>query len=131
MQAGVFERLRQRGLAYLQGRELFVCDAHACADDHFRLPVRVVADRAWHALLATCLFRSPLGPSAPPLAPDSLTVLCASGMRADPEIDGTRSEAFIVLHLARRLVLIGGAGAAGGGEEAGCPGPPHCPPSAG
>jgi phosphoenolpyruvate carboxykinase (ATP) len=40
-------------------------------------------------------------------------VLCASGMRADPATDGTRSEVFIVLHLDRRLVLIGGTEYAG------------------
>jgi phosphoenolpyruvate carboxykinase (ATP) len=34
-------------------------------------------------------------------------------MRADPAIDGTRTETFIVLHLARRLILIGGTGYAG------------------
>jgi phosphoenolpyruvate carboxykinase (ATP) len=43
----------------------------------------------------------------------NLTILCASGMHADPAIDGTRSDAFIVLHLARGLVLIGGTEYAG------------------
>jgi phosphoenolpyruvate carboxykinase (ATP) len=70
----------------------------------------VIADLAWHALFARCLFRS----SDVPFDPASgLTILCASGFRADPAIDGTRSEAAIVLDLPRRLVLIGGTAYAG------------------
>src|SRR5262249_43828732 len=85
------------------------------------LPVRVIADQAWHALFARCLFRDPADPGAqaPPWdARTGLTVVCATGMRADPTLDRTRSEAFIVLHLARRLVLIGGTGYAGGAKTA-------------
>jgi phosphoenolpyruvate carboxykinase (ATP) len=113
--AEAFERLLGRVRAYLQGRDLFVCDAHACADPRFRLPVRVVAEQAWHALFSACLFREPVGPAGPAAwdAATGLTVLCAGRMRADPEVDGTRSEVFVVLHLARRLVLIGGTQYAG------------------
>src|SRR5205085_10895737 len=46
------------------------------------------------------------------LAPD-LTILVAAGMSADPAVDGTRSDTFIVLNLARGLVLIGGTHYAG------------------
>src|SRR5205085_3585 len=93
----------------------FVVDGSACAEPRFRLPVRVIADRAWHALFASCLLRDPVGPEggAPWSAHTGLTVLSASGMRALPDIDGTRSDIFIVLHLARRLVLIGGTHYAG------------------
>jgi phosphoenolpyruvate carboxykinase (ATP) len=117
MAPDVFERLHHRLLAYLQGRDLFVTDGSTCADPHYSLPVRVVADLAWHALFARCLLRPPIAAddcgrngSSPP---EGLTILCASGMHADPDLDGTRSEAFIVLHLARRLVLIGGTAYAG------------------
>jgi phosphoenolpyruvate carboxykinase (ATP) len=110
MPAGVFDRLYARVLAYLQGRELFVNDAGVCADERYHLPVRLVTDLAWHALFARCLFRE----AHAPFDPDTgLTILCASAFRADPALDGTRSEAFIVLHLSRRLVLIGGTAYAG------------------
>jgi phosphoenolpyruvate carboxykinase (ATP) len=125
----VFERLLHRALAYLQGRDLFVTDACACADPAHALPVRVVADKAWHALFSQCLLRRVSlergarnaersevdGDQRPALASRSthLTVICASGMRADPAIDGTRSDVFILLHLARGLVLIGGTEYAG------------------
>jgi phosphoenolpyruvate carboxykinase (ATP) len=112
MEPAVFEHLLHRVLAYLQGRDLFVYDAAVCADAEHALPVRVIADKAWHALFAQSLLR----PGAPELddAPsEGLTVLCASGMHASPILDGTRGETFIVLHLSRGLVLIGGTEYAG------------------
>jgi phosphoenolpyruvate carboxykinase (ATP) len=117
MEPDVFERLHHRVLAYLQGRDLFVTEGSAGADSHYSLPVRVVADLAWHALFARCLLRPPAAGEgnrngSPPQA-EPLTILCAAGMHADPDIDGTRSDVFIVLNLARRLVLVGGTAYAG------------------
>ncbi|HWG45236.1 MAG TPA: phosphoenolpyruvate carboxykinase (ATP), partial [Gemmataceae bacterium] len=119
MEPAAFEPLLHRMLAYLQGRDLFVCDASACADPEHALPVRVITDKAWHALFAQSLLRD--APAAAcgfaedeedPVAA-GLTILCASGMHADPALDGTHSDTFIVLHLARGLVLIGGTEYAG------------------
>jgi phosphoenolpyruvate carboxykinase (ATP) len=112
LEPAVFEHLLHRVLAYFQGRDLFVCDASACADDEQALPVRVIADKAWHALFAQSLLRrgSPETDDAPS---EGLTILCASGMHASPVLDGMRSDTFIVLHLSRGVVLIGGTEYAG------------------
>jgi phosphoenolpyruvate carboxykinase (ATP) len=112
MEAPVFDRLRDRMLAYLQKRDLFVSTHSACADERYRLPVTVIADTAWHSLFAGCLLRSCPDTESRP-ATNGLTILCAPGFQADPAIDGTRSSVFIVLELARKMVLIGGTGYAG------------------
>jgi phosphoenolpyruvate carboxykinase (ATP) len=106
-----FDHLLNRVLAYLQGRDLFVFDGWACADPSHRLNVRVITEKAWHALFAQCLLLRP--PREQRAAEPQLTILNACGMRADPTLDGTRSDAFIVLSLERRLVLIGGTHYAG------------------
>jgi phosphoenolpyruvate carboxykinase (ATP) len=41
------------------------------------------------------------------------TIIQAANFRADPEVDGTRSDVFIVIHFQKRLVLIGGTQYAG------------------
>jgi phosphoenolpyruvate carboxykinase (ATP) len=107
-----FERLFAKVGAYLQARPLFQTDGYACADPRYRLNVRVVADRAWHALFARCLFLRPDRSELPAFRPD-WTVLAATDLRADPAQDGTRSETFIVLHPGRRLILLGGTHYAG------------------
>src|SRR5205814_3234874 len=57
---------------------------------------------------------APTSPRAPHSAlRNGLTILVAADMHAVPAVDGTRSEAFIILNLARRMVLIGGTHYAG------------------
>ncbi len=108
----VFDRLFEKTRAYLQRRELFVCDAWACADEHHRLPVRVVTEKAWHALFAHSLFIRPPQEAFQSFAP-KLTVLAASEMESIPEIDGVPGESFVLLNLEQGIVLIGGTKYAG------------------
>jgi phosphoenolpyruvate carboxykinase (ATP) len=103
-----FRQLKARVLAYLQGREVFVQEVSVGADPAYRLPVRVVTERAWHSLFARNMFLPPVESTTPPF-----TVLHAPGFKADPAVDGTRSPAFIVLDLSGRTVLIGGTEYAG------------------
>jgi phosphoenolpyruvate carboxykinase (ATP) len=112
MEPAAFERLLDKVRAYLQGRDLFVSDHWACADPRYRLNVRVIAEKAWHALFAQCLLLRPTARERAGFQPQ-LTVVHASGMQSDPAIDGTRSEVFVVLSLERGLVLIGGTHYAG------------------
>ena len=112
MEPAAFDRLLAKVLAYLQGRDLFVNDGWACADPHHRLTIRVVAEKAWHALFAHCLFLRPDPSQRAGFAPQ-LTILNACGLHADPAHDGTKSDVFIALDLDRRLVLIGGTHYAG------------------
>ncbi|EAX47114.1 Phosphoenolpyruvate carboxykinase (ATP) [Thermosinus carboxydivorans Nor1] len=106
-----FERLYHRMLAYLQNREVFVFDGFAGADEQHRITVRFINEFAWHNLFVHQLFVRPQGPVSD-FAPD-FQVICLPGFKAVPEIDGTNSEAFIILNFERRIVLIGGTHYAG------------------
>jgi phosphoenolpyruvate carboxykinase (ATP) len=112
MEPARFERLHSKMLAYLQGRELFLTDGWACADPAHRLPIRVIAEKAWHALFAQLLLLRPPRSELAGFRP-GLTILHACDLHADPAADGTRSNVFILLNLERRLVLIGGTHYAG------------------
>jgi len=109
--SGQFERVLHRLAAYLQGREVYVQDLLVCAEPRYRRVVRVVTELAWHSLFARNLFIRPKPSDR--LSPPGLTVICVPGFQADPEIDGTKTEAFVLLDLARQMVLIGGTGYAG------------------
>src|SRR5450756_663362 len=54
-----FDRIHQRVLAYLQGRDLFVQDCYAGADPSYRKPIRVISEFAWHSLFARNMFIRP------------------------------------------------------------------------
>ncbi len=108
----LFDRLYDRLMAYLQGRDLFVFDGFVGADPRYRVPVRVINEYAWHNLFVHQLFIRPQGRDLLAHSPQ-FTVVCAPGFLADPQADGTRSEAFVVISFTHGVVIIGGTQYAG------------------
>ena len=102
-----FDALFDRVVEHLQGREVWVQDAFGGADPAHRLPIRVVAERAYHALFARQLFVRGTPEELARHRPE-FTIVAVPDFKAIPERDGTRSEVFILLNFARKLVLIGG-----------------------
>jgi phosphoenolpyruvate carboxykinase (ATP) len=107
-----FQALRGRLLAYLQDRDLFVQDCFVGADPRYRVPIRVITETAWHSLFARNMFIQPTPDELASHAPE-FTVIQAPGFLAVPEVDGTHSEVFIVVHFGEKLILIGGTQYAG------------------
>ena len=107
-----FDVLLDKMTAHLSGCDVFVQDCYAGADPAYRLPVRVVTENAWHNLFARNMFIQPRDDGLMEFEP-AFTVLQAPSLDADPESDGTTSGTFIVVHLSKRLVLIGGSAYAG------------------
>ncbi len=108
-----FDALFSRVAAHLQGRDLFVQDAFAGADPSSRLPIRVITEHAWHSLFARNMFLRPRGDKERETHQPEFTVVHAPNFRATPELDGTRSQVFVILNFARKMVLIGGTAYAG------------------
>ena len=112
MEPANFETLHRRLLAYLQGKDLFVQDCFAGADPEYRLLIRVITETAWHNLFARNMFIQAKPEDLATHVPQ-FTIINAPNFHAIPEVDGTHSEVFIVLHFGQRLVLIGGTQYAG------------------
>jgi phosphoenolpyruvate carboxykinase (ATP) len=108
-----FEHLHHRQLAYLQDKDIFVQDCYAGADPNYRVPIRVVTETAWHSLFARNLFIRELDLEKLSRHQPEFTIINTPRFHAVPELDGTRSDAFIVVHFGRKLVLIGGTSYAG------------------
>ncbi|WP_406693467.1 phosphoenolpyruvate carboxykinase (ATP) [Singulisphaera sp. Ch08] len=109
---GRFDALHQRVLEHLQGREVWIQDSFGGTEPTHRLPIRVICERAYHALFAHQLFVRPTAEELAVHRPE-FTIVAVPDFQAVPERDGTRSEVFILLNFARRLVLIGGTQYAG------------------
>jgi phosphoenolpyruvate carboxykinase (ATP) len=92
--------------------ELFVEDLFCGADPRHQLAVRYVLPNAWHAMFVRNMFIRPDDAALWRFAPN-FTVLHAPEFQASPERHGTRSGTFIVLNIARRMILIGGTRYAG------------------
>jgi len=107
-----FDRLHRRMLSHLRGKELFVQDLYVGADPRYRRAVRVITEYAWHSLFARTMFLVPDKQGLAEHVPE-FTIIDAPGFHAIPEDEGTRTEVFILMHLAKKLVLIGGTEYAG------------------
>jgi len=103
-----FSTLMSRMVGFLQGRDIFVQDCYAAADPDYRMPIRVITERAWHSLFARNMFMKIRSTEELKRHVPEFTVICAPSFLASPLIDGTRTETFIVIHFAERLALIGG-----------------------
>ncbi|WP_057915629.1 phosphoenolpyruvate carboxykinase (ATP) [Peribacillus muralis] len=109
----VFNKLYNKVVDYLKAKEeIFVFNGFAGADESSRLPIRVVNEYAWHNLFAHTLF---IRPNEEELRGHEaeFTILSAPNFKADPEVDGTASETFIIVSFERRTILIGGTEYAG------------------
>ncbi len=107
-----YEALRERVMGHLASREIFVQDCHVGADPAHGRSLRVTTETAWASLFADNLFIRPAAEELARFEPD-FTVYDAASFKADPARDGTRTETFILVHLRRREVLIGGTSYAG------------------
>jgi phosphoenolpyruvate carboxykinase (ATP) len=107
-----FEGIWSRLLTHLEDKEILVEDLIAGADRIHKMPIRVVVQRAWHALFARQLFIRPREAQLADHKPE-FTLVFAPDFQCDPERDGTRSETCIVINFDRRLVLIVGTSYAG------------------
>ncbi len=108
-----FERLYSKMLAYIQGKELYVEDCYACADPQYKLPIRVVTETAWHNLFARNMFRRYSDNEEIKKTSPEFTIIHMPNFHADPKVDGTNSEVFIIISFEKKIILIGGTSYAG------------------
>ncbi|MCM3714946.1 phosphoenolpyruvate carboxykinase (ATP) [Halalkalibacter oceani] len=109
----VFTRLFQKVVRHLgQKDKLYASRGFAGADEGFRLPLKVINEFAWQQLFARQLFIRPTAEDAESYD-NAFTIVSAPSFKADPAVDGTLSETFIIVSFEERIVLIGGTEYAG------------------
>ncbi|SFE95208.1 phosphoenolpyruvate carboxykinase (ATP) [Alteribacillus iranensis] len=109
----IFSSLYKKVIDYLKDKnELFVTRGYAGADPAYRLPIKVVNEYAWHNVFARQLF---IRATEEELKDHNaeFSIVYAPDFKADPEVDGTKSETFIITSFEERIVLIGGTEYAG------------------
>lgn len=107
-----FDKLHARICAYLTGRDVYVRDVFACADDRYRLGVRVITEYPWSNMFASNMFIRPTREQLSNFSPE-WNVICAPGFMAIPDVDGTRQHNFAILNFTKKIAIIGGTGYTG------------------
>ncbi len=108
-----FEILYDRLLGFLQGRDVFVQDVYAGADEKYRLPVRVITELAWHSLFVRNMFLAPPSLEEYKRFVPEFTIIAAPSFKAAPAVDNTASDTFICISFDKKLAIIGNTAYAG------------------
>jgi len=101
-----FNALYARVQAFVQDEELFVQDCYAGADPEYRLPVRIITQKAWHSLFARNMFITTNDKDELKHFIPEFTIIAVPGFKADPKIDATRSNTGIIINFPQRLAII-------------------------
>ncbi len=107
-----FDALYDKVMNYLSNKEIYARDSYVCADENYRLNVRVVTETPWANLFCYNMFLRPKTSELENFAAD-WHVICAPGFMADPALDGTRQHNFAILNFTKKIALIGGTGYTG------------------
>jgi len=107
-----FDKLYAKVAAYLSDKEIYVRDCFACADDNYKLNIRVINEYSWSNMFSYNMFLRPTNNELENFQKEWL-VVNAPGFKADPLIDGTRQHNFAILNFSKRIALIGGTGYTG------------------
>jgi len=107
-----FDKLYDKVTDYLSNKEIYVRDSYACADEKYKLNIRIVTEFPWSNQFAYNMFLRPTEEELVNFSPE-WTIINAPTFMADPEVDGTRQHNFVILNFTRKIALIGGTGYTG------------------
>jgi phosphoenolpyruvate carboxykinase (ATP) len=88
-------------------KDIYVKDCFACADDNYRLRIRVMTELPASSQFAGNMFITPTKEDLSTFEPD-WTVLCAPTFYADKDKHGTNKHNFVVVNFTKREIIIGG-----------------------
>ena len=107
-----YDAIYSKVVAYLQNKEVFIFDGFAGADPKYTKAFRIVNELASQNLFIHQLLRRPTAEQLENFTAD-FTIIAAPGFKCIPEIDGTRSEAAILVNYEEKMVIIAGSQYAG------------------
>lgn len=108
-----FNNLKKRVCEYLSGKDLFIRECYVGTDRRYRIPLRVISEKAVSALFSGTMFIPENDEKVLESFLPEFTVLHSPNFKSVPKRDGTNSEVFILLHFGKKLILIGGTSYAG------------------
>ena len=104
-----FNAIRSKVIAYLQNREIFIFGGMAGADPVCTRKFRIINELASQNLFIHELLIRPTAEELENYGEADFTIFVAPGFKCIPEIDGTHSEAAIIVDYEQKQVVICGS----------------------
>ena len=109
MEKEKFDAIFAKVTAYLQNKEVYVFDGFAGADPKYTKSFRIVNELASQNLFIHRLLIRPTAEELENYGASDFTIVAAPGFTCDPAVDGTNSEAAIIVNFQDKMVLIAGS----------------------
>jgi len=87
--------------------EVYVRDAHACANPNYKLNVRVYTEYPWQNMFVYNMFLRPNESDLKGFTAD-WKVYAFPGVKAEPKKHGTRQDNFSIINFSTKTIIIGG-----------------------
>lgn len=107
-----FHSLKNKVTDFLSQKEIYVRDVYACADERYRMKIRVITELPWSNMFANNMFIEPSEEELKDFEPEWV-VINAPSFKADAAIDHTRQHNFAILNFTDKVALVGGTGYTG------------------
>lgn len=104
-----FNAIYGKLISYLQNREIFIFDGLAGADPVCRKKFRIINELASQNLFIHQLLIRPTAEELANYHMQDFTIIAAPGFKCNPKIDGTHSEAAIILDYEAKIGIICGS----------------------
>ena len=101
-----FDRIYAKCEAYIKTHRVYVNNVKAGADPKYQIRVKFINQMAWQSVFVNQLF---IKSNEPSTVQEDFTVISLPDVEAEPALDHTNSETFIILNFDKKVVLIGGA----------------------
>lgn len=105
-----FDRIYAKCEAYIKTHRVYVNNVKAGADPKYQIRVKFINQMAWQSVFVNQLF---IKSNEPSTVQEDFTVISLPDVEAEPALDHTNSETFIILNFDKKVVLIGGGRYAG------------------
>ena len=100
-----FDKIFNKVQNYLENKDVYIFDGYACADREYSLNIRFINELASQNLFVQNMFLHPENSELGGFKPE-FTVIAVPGLKLDPKIDGTNSEAAVLINIEKRLILV-------------------------
>lgn len=104
----IYKYLKQHSAEQLSGKDLYVMDGYAGANEDTRLKVRFVMEVAWQAHFVKNMFIRPSDDELDDFKPDFVILNASKTTNPKWKEQGLNSEVYVVFNLKEKLATIGG-----------------------
>ena len=113
IERNVFDQIKADMIQYLEGKDVFLFDGFAGADEKYSRNFRVINEKAWQNLFIHNLLIRPSQEQLQDFEDADYTILAVPGFQCDAEKYGIHSEAAIMIDYEAHFAIIAGTSYAG------------------